>query len=215
MKNKLKVAVLLLAMLANIQPAAATYVPPNPNGQATMANSGPVAVASDQASIPVINGIVQAISAGQARTSGTTPTYAAGQLVANSATAGSVTTPTISVARANNVGGGLVGIQLIKTSNSLVNAIFDVEFYSTAPIYSNGDAAAWLTPKAGYLGCFHVTMTHVFSDPAAEGEGVPCAGNMLPFIPVSGAQTLYWVVVAQAQYVGVSAETFSLNAYVN
>jgi len=30
-----------------------TYIPPNPNGQATMANSSPVVIASDQSSIPV------------------------------------------------------------------------------------------------------------------------------------------------------------------
>lgn len=32
-----------------------TYIPPNPNGQTTAANSSPVVLASDQSSVPVLN----------------------------------------------------------------------------------------------------------------------------------------------------------------
>ena len=38
-----------------------TYIPPNPNGQATMANSTPVVIASDQSTIPVsVSGVATA-----------------------------------------------------------------------------------------------------------------------------------------------------------
>jgi hypothetical protein len=47
-----------------------TYIPPNPNGQATMADSGPVVIASDQSVIPInklgVTGVAQTSTAATA-----------------------------------------------------------------------------------------------------------------------------------------------------
>lgn len=162
----------------------------------------------------IITNIVTYNSVGFARSANTTP-YVAGQLVANSTVVGSVVVPSITAAYANNIGGFITAIQLLKTSNSLTNAIFRIHFYNILPTVTNGDGAAWLSPKAGYIGNFDVTMTQGFSDPAAAGLGIPLIGSGLPFTPVSGAQTLYYLIEARAAYTPVSAETFSLNIWVN
>ena len=115
----------------------------------------------------------------------------------------------------NNIGGYLTRIQLKKTSSGVTNAIFRIHFYNVLPTFANGDGAAWSTPSTGYIGYFDTTMAQVFSDPAAVGPAYVDAGSGLPFTPVSGAQTLYWVIEARAAYTPVSAETFSLTAWVN
>ncbi len=200
----------LPVVLTAIQVAALT---PAALGSAVSASSNPVVIASDQGMVPIGNNFTFATA------TVTRPNdaniYAAGDLIATSTTAGSITCPTISVARANNKGGFISQVQITTNANTTLHALFRVHFYNVLPTFSNGDNGAWLTPSAGYIGYADVTMTQVFSDPAAAGQGIFNTGTGLAFIPVSGAQTLYWVLEARDIYTPTNNEVFTLNAWVN
>lgn len=116
-----------------------------------------------------------------------TTAYVAGQLLANSTTAGSVTYPTIAAARANDVAGTILRLRLKKSGTTLTNGIFRVHLYNVLPSVTNGDGATWLSTTAGYVGGFDVTMTQAFSD-SAMGIGIPTAGYGVAFAPVSGTR---------------------------
>jgi len=137
-----------------------------------------------------------------------TTAYVAGQLLANSTTAGSVTYPTIAAARANDQAGTILRLRLKKTGTTLTNGIFRVHLYNSQPTVTNGDGATWLTTTAGYVGAFDVTMTQAFSD-SAMGIGVPSSGSGVAFAPATGTQNLYYLIEARAAYTPASAEVFT------
>ena len=143
-----------------------------------------------------------------------TTAYAAGQLVANSTTAGSVTYPTIAAARGTNIVSVATRSMLKKTGTSLTNAIFRVHFYNAQPTVSNGDGAAWLTGSSNYLGFFDITCTQAFSD-AAIGVGIPGSGSMMTFAPTTGTANLYFLIEARAAYTPISGEVFTVSLEVN
>ncbi|WP_020471467.1 hypothetical protein [Zavarzinella formosa] len=137
-----------------------------------------------------------------------TTAYAAGQLLANSTSAGSVTFPVIAAARANDMAGTILRLRLKKTGTTITQGIFRVHLYNSQPSVTNGDGAAWLTTSAGYLGAFDVTMTQAFSD-GAIGIGTPVSGSGVAFTPAAGTQNLYYLIEARAAYVPVSGEVFT------
>lgn len=138
----------------------------------------------------------------------TTPTFASGQLVANSATAGSVVPLSWATAARTSAGNFyLRRLRLRKSSTTLTNASFRVHFYTSSPTFTNGETAAWLTTQSGYLGAIDVTMTQAFSD-GAEGVGAPNAGSEINVALASG-QTIYACVEARGAYVGVASEVFT------
>lgn len=147
-------------------------------------------------------------SASFARPADTTA-YAAGDLVANSVTAGSVVPLAIAVARANGGTGRLIRARVAKSGTSLTAASFRVHLYRTAPTVANGDNGAWLTTIAGYLGAFDVTMDRAFSD-GAMGIGAPLTGAVISFVADAGVTALYALIEARAAYTPVSGETFTV-----
>lgn len=147
------------------------------------------------------------------RPADTTP-YSIGDLVANSTTAGSVAAMQLTLAR---VAAGAVSVRRIrlrKSTTSLTSASFRIHAYASDPAaasgISNGDNAAWLTKKAGYLGHVDITMDKAFSD-AAGGEGVPSIGSELSAKLASG-QLVYFLIEARAAYTPGNAEVFTLEA---
>lgn len=136
-----------------------------------------------------------------------TTAYAFAQLVANSVTAGSVVPQSLALARSNDQAGVILSANLFKSSTVLTSAQFRIHFYNVLPTFTNGDGAAWLTPKAGYLGSIDVTCDRAFSD-ASVGIGGPTSGWNIPFTPVTGTQTVYYVLEARAAYTPISGETF-------
>lgn len=138
----------------------------------------------------------------------TTPTFASGQLVANSATAGSVVPLSWTTAARLAAGNFYIRrLRFRKSSTTITNASFRVHFYTASPTFTNGETAAWLTTQSGYLGSIDVTMTQAFSD-GAEGLGAPNAGSELNVALASG-QTIYACIEARGAYVGVASETFT------
>lgn len=142
-----------------------------------------------------------------------TTAYASGDLVANSATAGSVVAIPVTAARINGGSARVTRARLKKSSASLTNAQFRVHLYRDDPAastgISNGDNGAWLTKEATYLGSFDITMDRAFSD-AAKGVGVPTTGPFVAFEAAAGSQLIYALIEARAGYTPASAETFTL-----
>lgn len=145
-----------------------------------------------------------------------TTAYAAGRLVANSTTAGSVTP--LSFASASRVAGDCFRIErvrLMTSSTSLTTASFIVHFFESSPTVSVGDGAAFdssgtlsTTGALVYAGNVPITLTTAGSD-GAVGIGVPGVGNGITMAPQSGT-TVYALIEANSAYTPTSGETITV-----
>ena len=136
-----------------------------------------------------------------------TTAYAAGDLVANSTTAGSVTPLSFTVSRVAGGTGLIRRARLKKSGTSTTNAQFRLHLYASAPTIANGDNGAWSTSGAAtYLGAMDVTVDKAFTDGAA-GQGVPSMGSEIVF-DLSSGTTLRGLLEARAAYTPGNAETF-------
>lgn len=140
-----------------------------------------------------------------------TTAYAVGDLVANSATAGSVVPLQLPAARKNGGTGRITRARLTKSSPSLTNALFRVHLFRTAPgvtVGDNGALAGAMSGALAYLGAVDVTMDQAFTD-GAKGFASPNEG-FLSFEAAAGSQALYALIEARGAYTPASAETFTL-----
>lgn len=144
-----------------------------------------------------------------------TPSYSIGDLVANSAVAGSVVPIALNLGRLAS-GSGATGmlrrLRLRKTGTSITNASFRLHFYRHCTITcANGDDGAFSTDQAAnYVGKVDVTMDQAFTD-GASGNGVPAVGNEINF-----AQQAYDVLIeARAAYTRAAGEVFSIEVEVH
>lgn len=201
------------ASATNPFPITTTQLPTT-LGQTTMAASTSVAIASNQSNVPVIsNNSEVRISANFTRPADTT-TYAAGDLVANSTTSGSVVPLTFS--NAVRTAGDCVRIERIrieKSGTSLTNASFRFHLFEASPTPTVGDngvfnnAGVLATNNVlNYVGAFSVTMTNSGSDGAA-GFGVPTTGGGITCSPTSGT-SLFGFLEVTAAYAPANAEVF-------
>jgi hypothetical protein len=137
-----------------------------------------------------------------------TTTYASGELVANSATAGSVVPlsyPTVTTP------GGIARIDAVrirKSGTTTTNALFRVHLYNTIPTVASGDNAAFSTSGSGtYIGAYDVSVDRAFTDGAC-GRGVALSTAPIEFITNNG--TLYAAVEARGAYTPASGEVFEI-----
>lgn len=139
-----------------------------------------------------------------------TTAYTAGDLVANSTTAGSVTALTIPAARANDIPAEIIQATLKKSGTTPTNAIFRVHFFGASPGVANGDNGVF-TPStfALYFGAIDVTLG-LPSSVGCVGIGVATQGATVPFVPASGTQNIFALIECRAAYTPVSGETFTL-----
>lgn len=139
---------------------------------------------------------------------GTTP-YAAGQLVANSATAGSVVPLLFNVGNTFPVAQfRLTRIRLFKSGTSVTNATFRLHLYENLPVCTNGDGGTWLTDNAAHwLGNIDVPSMLAFSDGAA-GTGSATAGSEMLIRTYQGAK-IYGLLAALGAYTPASSEVFT------
>lgn len=147
-----------------------------------------------------------------------TTAYAEGDLVANSATAGSVEPVSLDLATPSGLMGWYVRrIRFSKSGTSTTNASFRVHLYSSSPTPANGDNGAYSTDEAAsYLGALDVTVGQAFTD-GAVGVAVPNAGNEINVGAGSGAgkYTIYALVEARGAYTPGSGEVFTLAAEIH
>lgn len=158
--------------------------------------------------IGAIGGHIEVATTSFTRPADTTA-YAAGDLIANSITAGSVVPLTFAVSRSADKGFMVRRARIKKSTTGTTNAAFRLHLYKQSPTVSNGDNGAWLTNERNYLGAIDVTMDKVFTD-AAKGIGVPSAGSDIQGTPDTGTVNIYGLIEARAAYTPGSAEVFTI-----
>lgn len=165
---------------------------------------------SNQSQVPLIGAVSRGFTIASATFGrpADTNAYAAGDLVANNTSAGSVTPMSLSVGRFTAANGRVKSVRLSKSTNTLTNASFKVHFYTVSPTPANGDNGAWSTDQAAtYLGSVGITMDKAFTD-GANGRS-DCD---LPFAAV--ANTIFALLEVTGPYAPGSAEVFVLKAEV-
>lgn len=166
--------------------------------------------------IPVISNNSEIVSSASFTRPANTTAYAAGALVANSTTAGSV----IPLAFLNVVrtAGDCVRIErarITKNGTSLTNASFKLHLFETLPVATVGDGGAFnasgvlaTSGVLNYPGSFSTTLNISGTD-GATGNAVPLTGNAITVSPTLGT-TLYGLLEVTAAYTPVSGEVFTV-----
>lgn len=141
--------------------------------------------------------------------------YAAGDLIANSVTAGSVTPLSWSTAARVSAGAFMVrSVKLQKSDVTLTNASFRLHLFGASPTVTttgdNGVFASVVSGASDWLGSLDVGTTIALADDAV-GRGQPTAGGEI-IVKLSSGQTLYGLLEARAAYGGAAAngETFTV-----
>lgn len=182
---------------------------PNANGQALKSASAPV-------TLPLDYGPAQPTSNFNRPNNATT--YAGGQLVSNSTTAGSCVPMSFTLGSTPSTRAFIRGAKLFKSATSTANAQFRLHLYGTSPTPSNGDGAAWLTGSSQYLGDIDINLStspaRVFTD-GVVGYGVPNASRPDIAVQINSGQVIYGLVEVTAAYVPTTSETITvtLDAY--
>lgn len=126
-----------------------------------------------------------------------TTAYAIGNLIASSATAASVVVPSFAIATS---GGAAVINKLLLTSNDSTStawgsAQIQVDLWTTAPTFTNGDRAAFVvaTGTAAHRAAFTCTMSPEYGD-GVYAECTPNYGSEA--VKLASGTTIYWTLQA-------------------
>lgn len=134
-----------------------------------------------------------------------TNAYTAGDLVANSTTAGSV------VPLSFGVGTGsfkIVEVHIRKSGTGVTAADFDLHLYSASPTCANGDNGAWSTNGvADYIGYIEGGQMVAFTDGASVRNAL-AYGAILSH---KAGGTIYGLLEVQGTYTPASAEVFTVD----
>lgn len=117
--------------------------------------------------------------------------YAAGDLIANSTTGGSVVPMAFPLTGLSGTGQTIIlRTRLSKTNTSPTNASFRLHLYEAAPVVANGDNGAWSTSRAAnYLGNIDIASMFAFTD-GCTGYGAVASGAEMR-LRLSSGTTLY------------------------
>jgi hypothetical protein len=165
--------------------------------------------------LPVVRqvaGLTKIAGASLTRPANTTA-YALGDLIANSATAGSVTPLAIAAARENDATGMLRKVRLSTDNVAWANNTVRVHLFKNSPTSTVGDNGVFAAAINGvasiHLGYFDVIFDQVFSD-GVKGEGVPNTGGEINFDPAAGTQNIYALIEVRGAYTPTSGQAFAL-----
>jgi hypothetical protein len=185
-------------------------------GQTTMANSLPVAIASDQNFLNVTSftcGAITNPTSTLTRPANTTA-YAANQLIASSTTAASVVVPSFAIAIS---AGGAINARLRLRTNAMsgwggVN--LSINLWSAAPTYTNGDGGAYApaTGSAAWLANFLIPSLQQVGDGAIGSGSLTSANEMA--IKLGSGTLIFWDLQILSAATPVSGQTFTLTAEV-
>lgn len=124
----------------------------------------------------------------------TTTAYSAGWLIANSATAGAVVTPSFTIA---NIAGAVQIYRVRLTTNDPTSTSWGtqtirVDLWSAAPVWLFGDRGVWsvTTGSATHLAAFSCIMSAMQGD-GAYAECAPTAGNSA-IVRLASGSTIFW-----------------------
>jgi hypothetical protein len=183
-------------------------------GQAAMANSLGVAIASDQSAVPVTALSSSAITnpTSMLTRSANVTAYATGQLVANNTTAGSVVVPSFVIA--TSAGGAIIPrLRLLTNASTGWNGVnFSINLWRAAPTYTNGDGGAYspATGSAGWLANFLISGMTQFGDGAVGSGSIATANEMTIKLPSGTA--IFWDLQILSTATPISGQTFTLTA---
>lgn len=128
----------------------------------------------------------------------TTTAYTAGQLIASSATAGSVVNPSFAIA---NSGGGASIPRLRLSTNDTTstawgNQTIQVDLWTTTPTWTNGDRGTWspATGTGGHLGAYTCVTSAEYGD-GAYAECYPAVGNA-SLVKLASGTSVFWSLQA-------------------
>ena len=145
----------------------------------------------------------------------TTTAYSANQLIANSATAGSVVVPFFTIA---NAAGSATIPRLRLTTNDATSTAWggvsiNVDLWSAAPTFTNGDRGTWLpaTGTANHLATFSCTMSAEYGD-GAYAECAPLVGTVAMPKLASGTSIFWTLDAATASGTTGASKVFTLTA---
>jgi hypothetical protein len=148
-----------------------------------------------------------------------TTAYAAGDLVANSTTAGSVTPFSWSVAL-NASGCARIEKLVITKTGTAVTPNFKMFFFNASPTSTVGDNVAFdssgtlsTSGAANLRGAIVVTMSTAASD-GAQGAGTPVVGGGITVCPTSGT-TIYGLMETLTAWTPTSAEQITASVEVS
>lgn len=147
-----------------------------------------------------------------------TTAYAAGDLVANSTTAGSVApVELVGAARAAGEAIRVERLRLRKSAPGLTNAVFRIHLFRKSPVVSVGDNGVFnasgvlaLSEIEGHVGYADVTMD-LAAAVGARGVGLPATGSGITCeaAGATGHETSLWVLIeARGAYTPSSGEVF-------
>jgi hypothetical protein len=139
--------------------------------------------------------------------------YTAGDLIANSVTAGSVVPMRFDMGNSfPQAQFRLTRARLFKSSVTVgALAAFRLHLYQGLPVVTNGDNGAYLTTQAAnWIGNVDVAASTMFAfSDGAAGNGAAAAGSEI-LLRATAAGPVYGLLVALAAYVPTSAETFTV-----
>ena len=127
-----------------------------------------------------------------------TTAYTAGQLIASSATAGSIVVPSFAIA--NAAGGAIITRMRLSTNDTTSTAwptvTVQIDLWSAAPTWTNGDRGTWspATGTGSHLGAYTCIMSAEFGD-GAYAECAPAVGNA-SVIKLASGTSVYWSLEA-------------------
>ena len=141
--------------------------------------------------------------------------YTAGQLIASNGTAGSIVNPSFAMP---SLGGAIPRLRLISndtTSTAWASASVQIDLWSAAPTWTNGDHAAWLpaTGSASHIASYTCTFPSAVWGDGLATECTINQGNYLSTV----ATTVYWSAQALggSGVLSASAATLTLRAELN
>lgn len=145
-----------------------------------------------------------------------TTAYGAADLIANSATAASVSPMEFIVTHSVAGGARIRRARMYKSQDSLTNATFRLHLFRTSPTVGGGDnaAIAVTTAVTTWLGTFAFDMTSgnspdVFSTGGNVDAAVPLNGTDINVRLTSGT-SVYGLLEATAAYTPAANETFTV-----
>ena len=140
-----------------------------------------------------------------------TTAYALGDLVANSATAGSVVPLSWTVTGSTTGSAWIFKASINASNTALVNDVFVLHLYKTAPTLTVGDNGVFAagTTTAGWICDITVTMnSYAFSD-GVSGSGVPNTSNAC-MVVAPASSTIYGLLETRQIFTPTSASTFAV-----
>ena len=164
-----------------------------------------------------LQGVIGAIANPSANFSvpGSVVTYSIGDLIANSATAGSVAPMQHTITRTAAGAAAIVKGRFYKTGTGIVGASFRQHFFTSSPTVTNGDDGVFLPNQClTRIG----SLDYNLADMVVHSDGVSCMGIPTSGYPITvdlpSGSVVYSLIEARGAYVRTAGETITTVAEV-